>query len=88
LSIVIVKEGENIMNLREIRKKFNITQEELAQMLGMEQTYISRLETGECEMKVSHLGKLIKALSLNAEMIDSLIDDQTKKAKPAKSYKK
>ncbi|MCK4551649.1 MAG: helix-turn-helix transcriptional regulator [Tenericutes bacterium] len=56
------------MNLREVRKKFNITQKELADMIGMEQSYVSRLERGECEMKVSHLGKLIKALSMDGTL--------------------
>ena len=76
------------MNLKDLRKKFSLTQQELAKMLGMKQNTISLIENNELEMKVSQLGKLIHALNLNAELYEELIDDQVKHAKPIRKSSK
>lgn len=74
------------MNLKYLRKKFKLTQKELATILGVTQAKVSDLENNKLEMKVSELGKLIKALNLNSDFYESLIDNQVQNAKPPKKY--
>lgn len=44
--------------LKEARKDANITQEQLAKKIGTKKSYISRLENGKCEIKLSTLYKI------------------------------
>ena len=49
------------INIKEIREKLNLTQQELAQEIGTTVTTISRWETGRAK-PVKHLAKKIKRL--------------------------
>jgi transcriptional regulator with XRE-family HTH domain len=71
-----------ILNLKQLRKKFNLTQIELAEILGIAQSKVSRIEDNKLEMKVSELGKLLNALKLSAYDVESLIENQVNHAKP------
>lgn len=88
MSNIFLYRGEGKMNLVDLRKKFNLSQEDLAKLLGVTQAKVSRLESHELELKVSELGKLIKALDLNAEYYESLIDDAISNAKPPRNSNK
>ena len=53
--------------IEDARKKANITQEELAARIGTNKSYISRVETGRTEPKVSTFYRIIAALGLTIE---------------------
>ncbi len=55
--------------IEEARKKANITQEELATRIGTNKSYISRVETGRTEPKVSTFYRIVAALGLTVELI-------------------
>lgn len=46
--------------LKEARKEANITQEELAQKIGTQKSYISRLENGKCDIQLSTLFRIFE----------------------------
>lgn len=46
--------------LKEARKEANITQEELADKIGTQKSYISRLENGKCDIQLSTLFKIFE----------------------------
>ena len=46
--------------LKEARKEANITQEELAEKIGTQKSYISRLENGKCDIQLSTLFKIFE----------------------------
>jgi len=50
--------------LKEARKQAGITQEELANRLGANKSYISRIENGKTEPKVSTFYKILNSLGL------------------------
>jgi len=50
--------------LKEIRKRKNISQEELAELIGMEPNNISKLESGEHLPKKENLEKLCDVLEI------------------------
>lgn len=51
--------------IEEARKKANMTQAELAEKIGTNKSYISRVETGKTEPKVSTFYRIASALGLN-----------------------
>ncbi len=58
--------------IEEARKKANMTQMELAEKIGTNKSYISRVETGRTEPRVSTFYRIISALGLNMELTPAL----------------
>ena len=58
--------------IEEARKKANMTQSELAERIGTNKSYISRVETGRTEPKVSTFYRIVSALGLTVELIPSI----------------
>lgn len=58
--------------IEEARKKVNMTQAELAEKIGTNKSYISRVETGKTEPKVSTFYRIASALGLNVELIPAV----------------
>lgn len=50
--------------IEQARKDAKMTQEELAEKIGADKSYISRIENGKTEPKVSTFYKIIEALGL------------------------
>lgn len=46
--------------LKGARKEANITQQELAEKIGTQKSYISRLENGKCDIQLSTLFKIFE----------------------------
>ncbi|KAA6331205.1 hypothetical protein EZS27_020163 [termite gut metagenome] len=51
--------------LRDRRKKLKMTQQQLAEKVGKERSYIARIEKGETDMQVSSLIRIAQALGLD-----------------------
>ena len=54
--------------IEDARKRANITQEELAQRIGSNKSYISRVERGRTEPKVSTFYRIVAALGFTVEL--------------------
>jgi ribosome-binding protein aMBF1 (putative translation factor) len=54
--------------IEDARKNANLTQEELAQRIGTNKSYISRVETGRTEPKVSTFYRIAAALGLQVSL--------------------
>ena len=54
--------------IEQARKEVKMTQTELAEKLGSSKSYISRIETGRTEPKVSTFYRIISALGLFVEL--------------------
>lgn len=54
----------------QILKRAGVTQEELAQRIGSNRGYISRIESGTTVPLVSNFFRLIEALGMSVEIID------------------
>ncbi|KAA6342252.1 hypothetical protein EZS27_009982 [termite gut metagenome] len=50
--------------LKDRRKKLKLTQQQLAEKVGKERSYIARIEKGETDMQVSSLIRIAQALGL------------------------
>ena len=61
--------GENIKRLRENK---NMTQEELAQILGVTSSNISQIESGERGLNITKAQKIAQALGIS---IDELVKE-------------
>jgi len=59
------------ITLSQTRKQLNITQQQLANKLGVSQSYIAKLEGGEANPTLERIGRLLAVLGL------SLITDTT-----------
>lgn len=53
--------------IEQARKSAHMTQEQLADKIGADKSYISRIENGKTEPKVSTFYKIIEALGLKIE---------------------
>jgi len=51
------------------RKEANMTQSELAEKIGTNKSYISRVETGRTEPKISTFYRIAAALNLRVELV-------------------
>ena len=58
--------------IEEARKKANMTQAELAEKIGTNTSYISRVETGKKEPTVSTFYRIASALGLNVELTPAM----------------
>ena len=58
--------------IEQARKEANMTQEELATKIGSNKSYISRVETGKTEPKVSTFYRIASALGLCVELTPSV----------------
>lgn len=67
------------MRIRDIRKRRNITQEELAEAVGVVSTHISHIETGVGVASLPTLISIINALDCSA---DEVLCMEVKKARP------
>ncbi|WP_085537239.1 helix-turn-helix domain-containing protein [Massilibacteroides vaginae] len=54
--------------IEDARKKAKMTQSELAELVGTNKSYISRVETGRTEPKVSTFFRIISALGLSVDL--------------------
>jgi ribosome-binding protein aMBF1 (putative translation factor) len=54
--------------IEDARKKAHITQAELADRIGSDKAYISRIESGKIEPKVSTFYRLVSALGMNIQL--------------------
>ena len=54
--------------IEQARKEAKMTQTELAEKLGSSKSYISRVETGRTEPKVSTFYRIVSALGLSVEL--------------------
>ena len=59
--------------LKDRRKELKLTQKELAERIGKERTYISRIEKGETDMQLSSFLQIATALQLRVRMEATLI---------------
>ena len=56
--------GEKV---KRIRKKRNLTQEQLAELIDISPRNLSKIEVGACFVKAETLEKLLKALDISTE---------------------
>lgn len=61
-------------NLREIRVKQGLSQEELADIAGLHRTYVGSVERGERNISIDNMERLASALKINIQ--DLLNDDK------------
>ena len=59
--------------LSDARKAEKLTQSELAERVGMNKTYISRIEKGLIEPGISTFSKIIEALGLRMEIVKPVV---------------
>jgi transcriptional regulator with XRE-family HTH domain len=60
--------------LRTLRLRHNMTQQELADALGVQQPYIYKLESGRKKPNVEHVIKLARLFGVTADML--IMDEQ------------
>lgn len=54
-------------NVRDLRRKANISQEELALRLNADQAYVSRIEAGQMNVTLETIDEISKALNVSAK---------------------
>ncbi len=54
--------------IEDARKQANITQAELGRRIGSDRAYISRIESGKIEPKVSTFYRIVNALGMDVEL--------------------
>ena len=54
-------------NVRNLRRKANISQEELALRLNADQAYVSRIEAGQMNVTLETIDEISKALNVSAK---------------------
>ncbi len=68
---------ETTQRIRNIREDKDLTQQQVADGIGIKREQYRRYETGENEMKVSHIIKLCEFYKLSADYIIGLTDIET-----------
>ena len=72
-------------NLRRLRRRKSLTQQELSRLVGYTRAYISRLEKGTCDASMAVLKKLSKALEVSVAHL--LATPETSPGLPADTVK-
>ncbi len=67
--------------LKDLRKRRGLTQQQLSELSGVSQQYISDIETGDVEGSLTVLRKLAKALDVS---VTKLIEEKPIKSKSLK----
>lgn len=52
-------------NLKEVRAKANLSQEELADLAGLHRTYVGSVERGERNISIDNMERLASALTVD-----------------------
>jgi len=56
--------------IKEQRKRLNISQFELAEMINIHEKQIYRIESGKCSPSITNVLKIIKALNMDIRVLD------------------
>lgn len=59
-----------IDNIVELRKRANLTQQQIAEYLGVSQTDVSRIESGERKITASQIAKLADLFGVNIKELN------------------
>lgn len=62
------------LTIRELRTKQNISQEKLAELVGVHRTYIGMIERGEKNITINTIEKIAKGLNIKVWKIFERID--------------
>ena len=54
--------------LKERRRELNLTQESLAEKVGLERSYIAKIEKGKTDIQISSFVRIAQALGLNISL--------------------
>ncbi|HLV23272.1 MAG TPA: helix-turn-helix domain-containing protein [Moheibacter sp.] len=54
--------------IKETRKEKNLTQQELADLVGKERAYIAKIERGQTDLQISNFIQIISALGLSLQI--------------------
>ena len=54
--------------IKETRKEKNLTQQELADLVGKERAYIAKIERGKTDLQISNFIQIISALGLTLQV--------------------
>lgn len=75
--------------IRSERKKFNLSREELAEIIGLSEYYVGQLERGERQMSLPVLVKIAKCLhtSLDYLVFGKIVDAQPSVNEPHAEYR-
>lgn len=68
---------EITQRIRNIREDKDLTQQQVADGIGVKREQYRRYETGENEMKVSHIIKLCEFYRLSADYVIGLTDTES-----------
>jgi HTH-type transcriptional regulator/antitoxin HipB len=60
--------------LRELRKRAGLTQEQVAARMGTSSTYLSRLEAGQRDIRLSTVLRLLDAVGTDLHQLADAID--------------
>ncbi|HQC30313.1 MAG TPA: helix-turn-helix transcriptional regulator [Acholeplasmataceae bacterium] len=63
-------------NLRYIRRDRDVTQKELAQIMGVSHQFIGKLEKGKARLNEDHIRVICEALNCSADYLLGLIDKE------------
>lgn len=67
-------EGDAALSLAQLRLSKGLSQQMVADAMGVKQPYIARIERGEDDMKISTVINLAKALGVPSSMVFELIE--------------
>jgi HTH-type transcriptional regulator / antitoxin HipB len=59
--------------LRELRKRAGLTQEQVAERMGTSSTYLSRLEAGQRDIRLSTVLRLLDAIGADLRQLSDAI---------------
>ncbi|GEM_PF-1774732 len=69
-----------VIKLKEARKRKQLTQRDIAEVLEVSQSNVSNYEKGNYNLSSEQIVKLVKVLECSADYLLGLIDDEPKKA--------
>lgn len=69
---------EEIIRLKELRKKEKMSQADFASAIGMAQQQYSRYETGEREPQLKHIKRICKTFNVSSDWLLRLDDEEEK----------
>ncbi|QVK17344.1 helix-turn-helix transcriptional regulator [Mycoplasmatota bacterium] len=65
------------MRLKQIRKKLNLKQEDIAKIINLKRNNISRIENGIQTLNNEQIVEICKTLKISADYLLGLVDENT-----------
>lgn len=70
------------MDMKNLRSRLGLSQEEIARIIKVSKSQVSRIENGICELSLAQFGILVRSVNLSESTIREMLSEAADNAPP------